>query len=128
MKNKSKNKKTDMKKYQQAKDSIKIIVCDECKHEFEADSVKIKKYHIQTEEVLSVASFNCPECDKEYLVSVNNEQTESLIEELSVLSDSLGKEKNEIIYKVKYEKRNRLVKRIIQEQNALKKVVDRLRQ
>lgn len=68
-----------------------LIVCDSCKHQFEAQSVKIKKQSKVKEGVLLVKQFFlCPNCKKEYITDVTDTKIRSEIKHYKKL---VGKQK-----------------------------------
>lgn len=61
----------------------KIIYCDECKHEFYLDSVKINEAEVDClGEQLTLMYFTCPKCNKIYNIGLKDAQFEMLKEDL----------------------------------------------
>lgn len=59
--------------------SQRIVKCDECKHEFVLESVKIQEAQVKCEnELLQLSFFTCPKCNKIYRVLLKDTRYEEL--------------------------------------------------
>ena len=68
------------------------IYCDECKHEFSMNSVKIQEATVKVKgQVLILDYFVCPQCNKIYRVLLKDEQCEKLKEDLEKTIDRIRK-------------------------------------
>ena len=59
------------------------IVCDECKHEFYLDAVKIHEAIVELNGVpVTLVYFTCPKCNKIYRISIQDKRYYELAEDL----------------------------------------------
>lgn len=105
--------------------TIKIVSCDECKHEWPYKDTNLQETRWQDDkgEMFVLLSFNCPNCNKQYIVCVDNEVTLSERDEVVKLQKSIArasKQGNAMVYKMLWNKRERLLTRITKHQNLLK--------
>lgn len=63
----------------------RTIYCDECRHEWLYKETKVEETHFEDDEgeLFIVTAFHCPNCNKQYLVCVDNEVTLSEREEIA---------------------------------------------
>ena len=60
-----------------------IIVCDECKHEFYLDAVRIHEAIVELNGVpVTLVYFACPKCNKIYRISIQDRRYYELVEDL----------------------------------------------
>lgn len=58
---------------------MSVIVCDECKHEFLAQTVKINEVKVDCNgQQLLLVYFSCPKCNKIYRVCLKDDEYEKL--------------------------------------------------
>lgn len=71
------------KNFNKIKNQRKVIVCDECKHEFYLEAVKIQEDIVVLNGVpVILAYFTCPKCNKIYRVSIQDKRYYELFEDL----------------------------------------------
>lgn len=66
----------DLQAYEDAKQSIKVLECDECKKEFLLESVNIETLHITDKSkglYFEYKYFLCPKCGQPYTVCIDDE-------------------------------------------------------
>ena len=80
--------------YEQYKDTIKVIECNECKYEFNLNAVEIQKTKIELKNVIvDFVYFTCPKCDKIYRVSIQDARYYDLVEDLKKTEKKIRKNK-----------------------------------
>ena len=62
---------------------IHNLVCDSCKTEFNVDDEKLLKV---TEGDIEVQYFECPKCERKYIVFTTNERMRELVEKRRLLA------------------------------------------
>lgn len=68
----------------------RTVTCDECKHEFPLESVKIQELPVRCEnEELSLMFFTCPKCNKIYRVLLKDARYEELRVDLEKAKDRI---------------------------------------
>lgn len=72
-------------KYEEAKNTTKIISCDECGHSWVSKETDLHKDRVDVKgEILVVTYFTCPNCNKLYVVGIDNHETLRLRKMLSI--------------------------------------------
>lgn len=73
----------DMEKYK--------ICCDKCKCEwpYQVTQLKETKWRSKHNELFVVLSFYCPQCNEQYIVSIDNESTLAIKEEINKLQKGI---------------------------------------
>lgn len=111
------------------KEAPKIVSCDECKFEwlYEETNLVETRWKDDKDELFVLLSFNCPQCNKQYIVCVDNEITLSERDEVAKVQRSIQKtlrsaKGNNImpLYHGLMAKRERLLVRLTKHQNQLK--------
>jgi hypothetical protein len=118
--------------YNNARNDMSLIVCDECKFEWVTkDTIFFEEeYSDKNLNKYFVLSFRCEQCGKEYLISVNNSETLLEIKNLRRIEKQFLKLQKKVKGKPTpkqssniielFEKRKRLIRRIGNHQNSLK--------
>ena len=64
-------------------ENVKVIYCDDCKHEFSMNAVNIKEDIVQLNGVsVALVYFTCPKCNKIYRISIQDKRYYELKEDL----------------------------------------------
>ncbi len=104
--------------------TVKIVSCDECKHEWPYKDTNLSEtlWKDDEDEMFTVLSFSCPNCGKQYIVCVDNEVTLSEREEVHKVQKAIArasKQGNVVVYNMLRNKRERLLARITKHQTQL---------
>lgn len=131
----------DKKYYDNVKKQQKLMYCDDCKFEWLSGDTNIQTVVVANKDdmdvVYKVIYFDCPNCHKRYLVSVDNKKTESMKEVLHELEGKIqryakrnknlfGNNKTSFVFDMMVKQRDQAIKDIINEQNNLKVVYTEL--
>lgn len=92
------------------------IVCDECKHEFYLDAVKIHEAIVELNGIpVMLVYFVCPKCNKIYRISIQDKRYYELVEDLEKtkrrlqrINDSNNKEKARMLSSMVFKKNQRI--------------------
>ena len=72
-----------------------IIVCDNCKHEFFANSVKIdEQYCFVKKQKYLVEYFTCPKCNRVYVIIIKNKEVTKMLQEIWVIQKRIIAQKD----------------------------------
>lgn len=112
--------------YEEQKDKIKVIKCNECEEEFLLLSVKIDKLIIDDSKHglhFVCRYFLCPKCRKPYIVCIDNSETLLLEQKFNMLRKRLDRKRRKgLLTEEDVEKLQRKRNSLVRKRDKLKKV------